>query len=57
MFSKVAYDVYRVMWGEETDFKVTGTLARFELTHRLSEIAAPTLLVVSTRDMPRVAMA
>ncbi|MCL5950906.1 MAG: hypothetical protein M1132_04150 [Chloroflexi bacterium] len=27
MFSKVACDVYRVMWGEETEFRVTRTLA------------------------------
>jgi len=57
MFSKVAYDVYRVMWGEESEFKVTGTLAQFDVTHRLHEIRIPTLVIVSTSDMPTVAMA
>ncbi len=57
MFSKVAYDVYRVMWGEESEFKVTGTLAQFDATPRLHEIHVPTLVIVSTSDMPTVAMA
>jgi pimeloyl-ACP methyl ester carboxylesterase len=57
MFSKVAYDVYRVMWGEESEFKVTGTLAQFDAAGRLDEIRIPTLVIVSTSDMPTVAMA
>lgn len=57
MFSKVAYDVYRVMVGEESEFKVTGTLAQFDVTHRLPEIRIPTLVIVSTSDMPTVSMA
>jgi proline-specific peptidase len=57
VFSKLAYDVYRVMWGEESEFKVTGTLAQFDVTHRLPEIRVPTLVIVSTSDIPTVAMA
>jgi len=57
VFSKLAYDVYRVMWGEESEFKVTGTLAQFDVTHQLPEIRVPTFVIVSTSDIPTVAMA
>jgi len=57
VFSKLTYDVYRVMWGEESEFKVTGTLTQFDVTHRLPEIRVPTLVIVSTSDIPTVAMA
>ena len=57
MFSKVAYDVYRVMWGEETEFKLTGTLAQFDAVPRLHEIRVPTLVIVGASDMPTIAMA
>ena len=56
-FAKIAYDVYRAMWGEETEFKVTGTLAAFNAEPRLHEIGIPTLVVVGASDMPTVAMA
>jgi proline-specific peptidase len=57
MFSKVAYDVYRVMWGEATEFKLTGTLAQFDAVPRLREIRVPTLVIVGASDMPTIAMA
>jgi proline iminopeptidase len=57
MFSKIAYDVYRVMWGEASEFKITGTLAEFDVEDRLGEIQAPTLVIVGLSDMPSVAMA
>jgi proline iminopeptidase len=57
MFSKVAYDVYRVMWGEESEFKITGTLAEFNAEPRLGEIQTPTLVIVGASDMPTLAMA
>jgi proline iminopeptidase len=57
MFSKVAYDVYRVMWGEESEFRITGTLAEFNAEPRLGEIQAPTLVIVGASDMPSLAMA
>jgi proline iminopeptidase len=57
MFSTVAYDVYRVMWGEESEFKITGTLAQFDVTAQLREIHIPTLVLVGASDMPTVAMA
>lgn len=57
MFAQIAYDVYRVMWGEESEFKITGTLAEFNAEPRLGEIQAPTLVIVGASDMPTVAMA
>src|SRR4051812_25277530 len=57
MLSTVAYDVYRVMWGEETEFKVTGTLAQFDVIGQLDEIRIPTLVIVGSSDMPTIAMA
>ena len=57
MFSKLAYDVYRAMWGEVSEFVVTGTLAEFDARPRLSEIHAPTLVIVGANDMPTVEMA
>lgn len=57
MFSKIAFDVYRVMWGEESEFEITGTLAEFDVEQRLGEIQIPTLIIVGANDMPTVAMA
>ena len=57
MFSNIAYDVYRVMWGEESEFKITGTLTQFDVTGQLHEIRVPTLVIVGGSDMPTVEMA
>ena len=57
MFAKVAYDVYRTMWGEQSEFRVTGTLAEFNVESRLGDIKIPTLVIVGGSDMPTVAMA
>ncbi|MBI3460644.1 proline iminopeptidase-family hydrolase [Candidatus Acetothermia bacterium] len=56
-FAKVSYDVYRAMWGEETEFKMTGTLKEFNVESRLKEIRVPTLVIVGANDMPTIAMA
>jgi proline-specific peptidase len=56
-FAKIAYDVYRAMWGQETEFKVTGTLASFNAEPRLHEIRVATLVIVGASDMPTIAMA
>jgi proline-specific peptidase len=56
-FAKIAYDVYRTMWGEESEFRVTGTLAAFDVADRLGEIRVPTLVIAGASDMPTVAMA
>jgi proline-specific peptidase len=56
-FAKIAYDVYRAMWGQESEFKITGTLASFDAEPRLHEIRVPTLVIVGASDMPTIAMA
>jgi proline-specific peptidase len=57
MFAKVAYDVYRAMWGEESDFKITGTLRAFDVESRVRELDIPVLVIAGASDMPTVAMA
>lgn len=57
MFEKVAYDVYRTMWGEQSEFKITGTLAEFNVESRLGEIRAPTLVIVGGSDIVTVPLA
>jgi proline iminopeptidase len=57
IFENLAYDVYRVMWGEESEFKITGTLAEFDAEPRLGEIQVPTLVIVGASDMPTLVMA
>jgi proline iminopeptidase len=56
-FERYNYEVYRTMWGEETEFKVTGTLASFNATPRLAEIRIPTLIIVGAKDMTPVPVA
>lgn len=56
-FAKVEYGVYRTMWGDQSEFKVTGTLTEFNAEPRLSEIRCSTLVIVGANDMPTVSMA
>lgn len=55
-FAKIAYDVYKTMWGDESEFRVTGTLCEFDVFARLGEIRVPTLVIVGASDMPSIAM-
>lgn len=57
VFSRLAYDVYRTMWGDESEFKISGTLSAFDVEERLYEIQIPTLVIAGAQDMPTVAMA
>ena len=57
MFEKVASDVYRTMWGEESEFKVTGTLGEFNVESRLGEIRVPTLVIVGGSDIVTIPVA
>ena len=57
MFKNIAYDVYRAMWGEESEFRITGTLSQFDVAGQLHEIHIPTLVIVGSSDMPTVGMA
>jgi proline-specific peptidase len=56
-FAKLAYDVYKTMWGSESEFRITGTLQGFDVYSRLVEIGVPTLVIVGASDMPTVEMA
>jgi proline-specific peptidase len=56
-FARIAYDVYRTMWGEESEFRITGTLKDFDFFPRLHEIRVPTLVIVGASDMPTIAVA
>jgi proline-specific peptidase len=56
-FARIAYDVYRTMWGEESEFRITGTLKDFDFYPRLHEIRVPTLVIAGASDMPTPAMA
>jgi len=56
-FGNMAYDVYRAMWGDETEFKITGTLRGFNFLPRLHEIRVPTLVIVGAQDMTSIEMA
>lgn len=56
-FQKMSYDVYRTMWGDETEFKITGTLSKFNFLPHLHEIKAPTLVIVGAKDITTVEMA
>lgn len=56
-FARLSYEVYKEMWGQESEFRVTGTLREFDARDCLGTIRAPTLVIVGASDMPTVAMA
>jgi proline iminopeptidase len=56
-FRKISYEVYRTMWGDQTEFKITGTMSTFNFLPRLSEIKVPTLVIVGANNMTTVEMA
>jgi proline iminopeptidase len=57
VFSRLSYDVYRAMWGERTEFEITGTLRPFDSTADLPKLLMPALVIVGASDMPTIAMA
>lgn len=56
-FRRMSYDVYRTMWGEQTEFKITGTMGSFNFLPHLSKIKVPTLVIVGAKDMTTIEMA
>jgi proline-specific peptidase len=56
-FQRMSYEVYRTMWGDQTEFKVTGSMGTFNFLPRLSEIRVPTLVMVGANDMTTIEMA
>jgi len=47
---KMAWDLYREMWGEHGEFVIDGNLKSVEYTDRLSSIKVPTLILVGDHD-------
>lgn len=45
-----AWDVYREMWGSHGEFVVDGNLTEVEYVDKLSQIKAPTLIIVGDHD-------
>jgi proline iminopeptidase len=46
----IAWDVYREMWGSHGEYVVDGNLTEVEYVDRLSQIKAPTLIIVGDHD-------
>jgi len=47
---KMAWDLYREMWGEHGEFIIDGNLQSVEYTDRLATIKVPTLILVGDHD-------
>jgi len=47
---KMAWDLYREMWGEHGEFVIDGNLKSAEYTDRLSSIKVPTLIIAVDHD-------
>jgi proline iminopeptidase len=47
---KMAWDLYREMWGEHGEFVIDGNLKSVEYTDRLASIKVPTLVLVGDHD-------
>jgi proline-specific peptidase len=47
---KIAWDVYREMWGSDGEFVIDGNLKSAEYVDKLSTIHVPTLLLVGDHD-------
>ncbi len=47
---KMAWDLYREMWGEHGEFVIDGNLKSVEYTDRLASVKVPTLILVGDHD-------
>jgi proline iminopeptidase len=47
---KMAWDLYREMWGEHGEFVIDGNLKSVEYTEQLASIKVPTLILVGDHD-------
>ena len=48
---KIEFDVYRQLWGEHGEFRVTGRMRDWDATPNLPELPMPTLVIAGRRDM------
>lgn len=53
----LAFDVYKVLWGDRGEFAVTGVLAGWDRLADLPRIAVPTLVLIGRYDLTSVATA
>jgi proline-specific peptidase len=51
---KLSFDVYRILWGDRGEFRVTGILADWDRLEDLHRIAAPTLILIGRYDLTSV---
>lgn len=57
VFSELDWNVYRAIWGEESEFKVTGTFRSFDVRSRLKEINVPVLMIYGETDLVPIEIA
>ena len=50
----LAFDVYKVLWGDRGEFRVTGVLADWDRLEDLRKISAPTLILIGRYDLTSV---
>ncbi len=55
--SHIAFDVYKVLWGDRGEFEVTGILRDWNRFDDLRKISAPTLIAIGRYDLTPVATA
>jgi proline iminopeptidase len=51
VFGELNWDVYKAMWGKESEFKITGTLRSYDVHNRLKEITVPVLMIYGANDL------
>ncbi len=57
VFGELNWDVYKTMWGEESEFKITGTLSYFDVRGRLNELSMPVLMIYGANDLVPIELA
>jgi len=51
---KISFDVYKVLWGDRGEFRVTGILRDWDRLEDLPRIAVPTLILIGRYDLTSV---
>ncbi len=50
----LSFDVYKILWGDRGEFRVTGVLGSWDRLEDLGRIAAPTLILLGRYDLTTV---
>lgn len=48
---RLEFDVYRQLWGEHGEFRVTGHMLDWDATPNLPKLPMPTLVIAGRQDM------